>query len=91
MDAIRTINREDNLTVLCNLHTLEIARAYCDRIVGMAQGEVVFDGSPAALTADTLREIYGSEARDTVPDTAITSAGIPVPGQHGVELLPALQ
>ena len=36
--------------VLCNLHTLETARAYCDRIVGMAQGQVVFDGSPAALS-----------------------------------------
>src|SRR5262245_4436806 len=89
MDAIRTINREDNLTVLCNLHTLEIARAYCDRIVGMAQGEVVFDGSPAALTADTLREIYGSEAHDTVPDTAIASAGVPVAGQPRADLLPA--
>jgi phosphonate transport system ATP-binding protein len=89
MDAIRAINREDGMTVLCNLHTLEVARTYCDRIVGMAQGQVVFDGSPAALTADTLREIYGSEARHTVPDTVIASADIPVPGQPGVELLPA--
>src|SRR5262249_3596917 len=64
MHALRTINREDGLTVLCNLHTLETARAYCDRIVGMAQGQIVFDGSPAALNADTLREIYGAEARD---------------------------
>jgi phosphonate transport system ATP-binding protein len=91
MHAIHAINREDGLTVLCNLHTLETARAYCDRIVGMAQGQVVFDGSPAALTADTLREIYGSEVRDTVPDTAITSAGVPVPGQASAELLPATQ
>jgi phosphonate transport system ATP-binding protein len=89
MDAIRAINREDGMTVLCNLHTLEMARAYCDRIVGMAQGQIVFDGSPAALTADTLREIYGSEAHDTVPDTASAAASAPMPDQYGVELLPA--
>jgi phosphonate transport system ATP-binding protein len=89
MDAIRAINHEDGMTVLCNLHTLEVARTYCDRIVGMVQGQVVFDGSPAALTADTLQELYGREARHTVPDTVIASAGIPVPGKPGVELLPA--
>ena len=91
MDALRTINREDSMTVLCNLHTLEMARAYCDRIVGMAQGQIVFDDSPAALTADTLREIYGSETYDTIPDTASAPAGAPMPGQHGVELLTATQ
>ena len=44
MDALRDINRRDGITVLCNLHTLDTARAYCDRIVGMAQGRIVFDG-----------------------------------------------
>ena len=89
MEALRTINLEDGITVLCNLHTLETARAYCDRIVGMAQGQVVFDGSPAALTADMLLEIYGGEALDTVHGTAIAPAGVQVPGQHSVVLLPA--
>jgi phosphonate transport system ATP-binding protein len=58
MDALRTINREDGLTVLCNLHTLETARQYCDRIVGLADGRLVFDGTPAALGARAVREIY---------------------------------
>ena len=89
MEALRTINLEDGITVLCNLHTLETARAYCDRIIGMAQGQVVFDGSPAALTADMLLEIYGGEALDTVHGTAIAPAGVQVPGQHSVVLLPA--
>ncbi len=91
MDALRTINREDGITVLCNLHTLETARAYCDRIVGMAQGQVVFDGSPAALTAATLREIYGGEAHDTGAGTAIVSADAQVPSQRQVDLIPATQ
>jgi phosphonate transport system ATP-binding protein len=89
MEALRAINRDDGITVLCNLHTLETAHAYCDRIVGMAQGQVVFDGSPAALTPDMLQEIYGGEAHVAVPDTAMASTSVPVLGQPRVELLPA--
>ena len=64
MDALATINREDGITVLCNLHSLETARTYCDRIVGMAAGRVVFDGPPASLSADRVREIYGLDEPD---------------------------
>ena len=64
MDALRDINRYDGITVLCNLHTLDTARAYCDRIVGMAQGRIVFDGAPDALTEDAVREIYGTTEHD---------------------------
>ncbi|HEY0418841.1 MAG TPA: phosphonate ABC transporter ATP-binding protein [Acetobacteraceae bacterium] len=59
MDALRRINREDGLTVLCNLHHLDTARAYCDRIVAMQAGRVVFDGAPPELTGEKLRDIYG--------------------------------
>jgi phosphonate transport system ATP-binding protein len=59
MDALRDVNRRDGLTVLCNLHHLDTARQYCDRIVAMQQGRVVFDGVPAELTAERVREIYG--------------------------------
>ncbi len=59
MEALRRINREDGLTVLCNLHHLDTARGYCDRIVAMQLGRVVFDDAPAALTAAKVTEIYG--------------------------------
>jgi phosphonate transport system ATP-binding protein len=59
MDALRRVNREDGLTVLCNLHHLDTARVYCDRIVAMQQGRIVFDGVPTALTAEKVREVYG--------------------------------
>ena len=62
MDALRDINRRDGLTVLVNLHTLDIARAYCHRIIAMSAGRVVFDGTPDALTEDAVRAIYGAEA-----------------------------
>jgi len=59
MDALRMVNRQDGLTVLCNLHHLDTAREYCDRIVAMQAGRVVFDGPPAELTPQRVHEIYG--------------------------------
>jgi phosphonate transport system ATP-binding protein len=66
MDALARINREYGITVLCNLHSLDLARAYCDRLVGMAEGQVVFDGGPCDLTEDVSRQLYGLEAGDVV-------------------------
>ncbi len=59
MDALRTVNVEDGLTVLCNLHHLETARAYCDRIVALRAGRLMFDGPPRTLTAARVMEVYG--------------------------------
>jgi phosphonate transport system ATP-binding protein len=59
MEALRQVNREQVLTVLCNLHHLDTARAFCDRIIAMQTGRLVFDGPPQALTAARVREIYG--------------------------------
>jgi phosphonate transport system ATP-binding protein len=59
MDALRRINREDGLTVMCNLHHLDIARGYCDRIVAMDEGRIVFDGTPSELTAERVEHVYG--------------------------------
>ena len=50
MDALRDINLREGITVITNLHTLDTARAYCNRIIGMAAGKVVFDGPPEELT-----------------------------------------
>ena len=46
MDALQRINRHHGITVLCNLHSLDLARGYCDRLIGMANGRVAFDGAP---------------------------------------------
>lgn len=72
MDALRTINKQDKITVICNLHTLDAARAYCDRIVGMAQGRVVFDGAPSQLTSAVIQQIYGDDT-DMAVDESLTS------------------
>ena len=74
MDALRRINGEFGITVLCNLHSVDLARSYCDRLVGMAQGRMVFDDAPAALTADTARELYGLEADEVMGRAAERTA-----------------
>jgi glutamate/aspartate transport system ATP-binding protein len=76
MDALRTINRQDGITVICNLHTLETARQYCDRIVALAAGQIVFDGSPRALTADRIRDVYGADDGDDESDAKSISAEV---------------
>jgi phosphonate transport system ATP-binding protein len=72
MDALRAINREEGMTVVCNLHTLDTARSYCDRIVGMRHGKVVFDGTAKDLTTDAAREIYGAGAEFDEATTSTT-------------------
>ncbi len=80
MDALRNINENDGITVITNLHTLDTARKYCERIIGMAYGSVVFDGSPAELTSDAIRAIYGSDGDGEGIDETMTSTSITLPG-----------
>jgi len=86
MDSLARINRHYGITVLCNLHSLDLARGYCDRLIGMAGGRVVFDAVPAALTDDVARELYGIEAdavldseRAREPNRGLVALGQPMP------------
>ncbi len=79
MDALRRINKDDGITVICNLHLLQTAKDYCDRIIGMRKGEIVFDGLPSELNEAMAREIYGvgehgaGEPADDEVDLAFTA------------------
>ena len=80
MDALQRINRHHGITVLCNLHSLDLARCYCDRMIGMANGRVVFDGAPADLTDAVAHDLYGIEAQEAVgekPADAAVGAAAP--------------
>ncbi|UCA45928.1 phosphonate ABC transporter ATP-binding protein [Pseudochrobactrum sp. XF203] len=79
MSALRDINQREGLTVITNLHTLDTARTYCDRIIGMQGGRVVFDGTPADLTQAAVRRIYGAEADDESFFEAVTSTALEQP------------
>ncbi|MBO0345023.1 phosphonate ABC transporter ATP-binding protein [Roseibium sp. CAU 1637] len=80
MDALREIHERDNKVVICNLHTLDTARNYCDRVIGMRDGKIVFDGAPELLTTDVAREIYGADENfnEAATSTAIESPDLSV-------------
>jgi phosphonate transport system ATP-binding protein len=83
MDALLRINKHFGITVLCNLHSLDLARSYCDRLIGMSAGRVVFDGVPATLTDLIAHELYDLEANDvmgTAPLPAPDAATVPALG-----------
>ncbi len=65
---LREAAQELGITVLCNLHQVDYAREFSERVVGMSRGAVVFDGQAAQLTDDILHQIYyrepGEEAKD---------------------------
>ena len=82
MDALRDINEREGITVVTNLHTLDTARAYCERIVGMSAGRVVFDGPPRELTAEAVRTIYGTGANGSEIDESVTSTAIRNPARQ---------
>jgi phosphonate transport system ATP-binding protein len=71
MDSLRRINREDGITVIANLHLLQTARDYCDRIIGMRKGVIVYDGAPAQLSDAQAREIYGSGGQGDEEDVEL--------------------
>ena len=63
---LKDISKRLGISVICNLHQIDFAREYAERIVGLSQGKLVFDGLPAALTADILEKIYGSQVETAV-------------------------
>ena len=67
MDTLAEINATRGITVLVNLHALDIARRYCRRIIGMANGRVVFDGPPEALNAAVTDALYGRKLAPAGP------------------------
>lgn len=58
LNDLRAAAHELQIAVLCNLHQVELARQFADRIVGIAAGQIVFDGPPADLDDAALARIY---------------------------------
>ncbi|WP_026675495.1 phosphonate ABC transporter ATP-binding protein [Alkalihalobacterium bogoriense] len=64
MTYLRKVNKEDNITTIVNLHFIDMAMEYADRIIGMRAGEVVFDGPASEVSEKTFEEIYGRKIRE---------------------------
>lgn len=59
MDDFSDINRTMNITVLINIHHVDLALEYVDRIIGIRAGRIVFDGPASEVDDDVLKRIYG--------------------------------
>ncbi|ENH97755.1 alkylphosphonate ABC transporter ATP-binding protein [Gracilibacillus halophilus YIM-C55.5] len=64
MKYLKQINEEDNITTIVNLHFIDMAMEYADRIIGMRDGEIVFDGPVSQVSEQTFEQIYGRSIRD---------------------------
>lgn len=61
MEILRKINKELGVTIIGNFHHIDVAQEYCDRILGIKEGQIVFDGKGEELTEKVLDQIYDSD------------------------------
>ena len=66
MDLIKKICKEDNLTLIANLHIIKLAKRYADRIVGMRDGKIVFNDITEKLDDQAIEKIYGKTEENTI-------------------------
>lgn len=66
MDILHDLSRQQGITVLVSLHNVALARQYCDRIIALRQGELVYDGSPGGLDDLRLNQLYGSQTEELI-------------------------
>lgn len=79
MDLLTDIAAEDDIPVLVNIHEVELALSYADRMMGLTDGKFVFDGTPEELDEDAMDLIYrsgGNEEESTDEDIASTEPAI---------------
>ena len=61
MGLLNDFSKAHDIPVLINIHDVNLAKRFADRVIGMSLGSIVFDGPPAELTDDHLKQIYGGE------------------------------
>nr|WP_024965453.1 phosphonate ABC transporter ATP-binding protein [Pantoea sp. IMH] len=60
MDVLRQVSGQ-GISVMVNLHSVDLVKQYCTRVIGIQRGVVMFDGHPSRLTDGLLHQLYGDE------------------------------
>lgn len=68
MDRLKAINDDMGITCLLNLHQVDVAMKYSDRIIGINGGRIIYDGPAKELKKETIHTIYGSEFGELITD-----------------------
>ena len=66
MDDFKRINKEMDISVLINIHHVDLALEYADRIIGIAKGEIVYDGPSSDVDQEVLNKIYQNQPIEVV-------------------------
>jgi len=64
MKDFERINKTENITILVNMHHVDLALKYASRVIGINQGKIVYDGDSEHITEAILKTIYGRELTD---------------------------
>jgi phosphonate transport system ATP-binding protein len=75
MDHLKKISTTMGITVMVNLHQVDVAVKYSDRIIGINSGQVVYNGPAEQMTSEDIQRIYGSEADELIFDFGGIHAG----------------
>lgn len=90
MDLLHHLNRSQGMTLVVSLHNVTMARRYCDRIIALRAGELVFDGPPLELDDTKLRFLYGSSSEELLTEhDPLDAPPLPLPVSHQTEVLAA--
>jgi len=76
---IRDAANERNTTVVCSLHQIDLAREFADRIIGMRDGRIVFDGTPEEFTDARVEALYQGAKWEDHPASAPVEDNVPQP------------
>ena len=90
LQYLREATRELGIAVVCNLHQVDYAKEFGDRIVGLSQGRMVFDGAPELLTEDALNAIYSSDVQHPPQSPAESGIVLTAPGAWLPTTMPAV-
>lgn len=85
LSLLYRVCKEDGLCAVVSLHQVELARAFADRLVGLSNGTVVFDGGADSLTDEHLAKIYGSAEDGAERNTEPNGRGEVAPATHSHE------
>lgn len=77
MDQLLALNRDQGITLVISLHHVELARRYCERVLALRDGRLVFDGPSEALTPSFLQQLYGTGAGELLYDEPRESTRFP--------------
>jgi phosphonate transport system ATP-binding protein len=75
MDHLRNVSNDLGITIVVVLQQVDVALKYSDRIIGVSEGKLVFNGPPAELTNQKVAEVYGSDYKDLLVGRGEANAG----------------